>query len=379
MKIAMLCSGHAVDDARVTYKQAGSLARAGHDVIVFGQESGDFACPRLTLKRIAPRHASLRKRAGLVRVLAREAIAWGPDVVTCHEPESVVAGLRVRAATGCKVIFDVHELFHESLSSRLIWPLGPAVRAGSIYLLRELGRRVDWVTVVSPPNQRFYGDVRHDGRVDIIHNSPKVDEFLTCSQDTQGPVLICHEGDLNPGRGMTQMLEALAIARRQADVRMLILGRVEKAYQAQYDQLVARHGLADAIEGPKWIKYNLLGQEVARAQIGIVAMQPTPNNYGSLSNKIYSYMACGHATVVPKGSATSDLVLGEQAGIAVDTTNPEAIAEAFVRLAKDPDLRSQLGANGRRAIMEKYGWHKMEERLLDIYAQLERELQQTHP
>ena len=178
---------------------------------------------------------------------------------------------------------------------------------------------------------------------------------------------------------MTQMLEALAIARRQADVRMLILGRVEKAYQAQYDQLVARHGLADAIEGPKWIKYNLLGQEVARAQIGIVAMQPTPNNYGSLSNKIYSYMACGHATVVPKGSATSDLVLGEQAGIAVDTTNPEAIAEAFVRLAKDPDLRSQLGANGRRAIMEKYGWHKMEERLLDIYAQLERELQQTHP
>lgn len=38
MRIAMLCSGHPVDDARVVHKQAASLAKVGHKVVVFGRE-----------------------------------------------------------------------------------------------------------------------------------------------------------------------------------------------------------------------------------------------------------------------------------------------------------------------------------------------------
>ncbi len=55
MRIAMLCSGHAVNDARVTYKEALSLARAGHEVIVFGQGPENFEeIPGICLRPLLP-------------------------------------------------------------------------------------------------------------------------------------------------------------------------------------------------------------------------------------------------------------------------------------------------------------------------------------
>lgn len=63
-------------------------------------------------------------------------------------------------------------------------------------------------------------------------------------------------------------------------------------------------------------------------------------------------------------------VICHRRGLAVDTTNPQAIAEAVCRLAGEADLREELGANGRRAIENELGWHKMEEALATIYATL---------
>ena len=55
MKIAMLCTGHAVNDARVTYKQACSLARAGHEVVVFGQGPSKLEdIPAVDLRPLIP-------------------------------------------------------------------------------------------------------------------------------------------------------------------------------------------------------------------------------------------------------------------------------------------------------------------------------------
>jgi glycosyltransferase involved in cell wall biosynthesis len=125
-----------------------------------------------------------------------------------------------------------------------------------------------------------------------------------------------------------------------------------------------------------WVPYEKLGQADALAQIGIVALQPTGNNFGGLGNKVYSYMSCGQPAIVPKNSATAELVAQYDCGIGVDIAQPEAIAEAMVKLAHDPGLRKRLGQNGRRAVETELAWHKMEEKLGVGYARLCRLAQQ---
>jgi glycosyltransferase involved in cell wall biosynthesis len=371
MRIAMLCSGHPVTDERVTYKQAVSLVKQGHEVIVFGRGEGEpTVLAGVAMRPLMPMGGGLIARARMIPKLTQAALEWTPDVVTCHEPESTLAGLRVKRRTGARVIFDVHEFFHESLSGRLPWPLRPVVRVASAVWLRHLGRRVDYLTAVSPPLRDFYLAVQPPERVDLIYNSSIVALFPLCHQDVAGPVTVCHDGFLGVGRGMVQLLEALALARREADVRLLVVGRVQPEDQTLFDEKLAALGLKDAIDLPGWVRYDKVGELLSRGQIGIVAMQPTPNNYGGLSNKIFNYMCCAQAVIVPRGSATADLVRDADCGLAVDTTRPEEIAGALVSLVRDPVLRQRLGANGRRAIEQEYGWHMMEKRLIEIYAQL---------
>ena len=178
---------------------------------------------------------------------------------------------------------------------------------------------------------------------------------------------VCHEGYLGKGRGMSQMLEAVAIAAKEADVRLMLLGRVVPAEIGVFEQLVKDLEITHLVDGPMWIDYSLLGEKIAQAQIGIVAMQPTPNNYLSLSNKLYNAMACGQALIVPKGSASADIVQDYACGVVVDTTKPEEIAEAIVVLAKNADMRQRFGAKGRKAIEEVLGWHRMKDRMRGIY------------
>ena len=62
-----------------------------------------------------------------------------------------------------------------------------------------------------------------------------------------------------------------------------------------------------------------------------------------------------------------------EAGLIVDVSDPAAIAEAFDRLANDPELRRRLGENGRKAVLETYNWGAEAERLIAFYRGLEGE------
>ena len=88
-----------------------------------------------------------------------------------------------------------------------------------------MARRADWVTVVSQPNHDFYAPVRPDGRLDLIHNSPRMELFPLCDHDVAGPITVVHEGFLDHTRGMMQMLQATDIARHTIDLRLLLVGR----------------------------------------------------------------------------------------------------------------------------------------------------------
>lgn len=56
-------------------------------------------------------------------------------------------------------------------------------------------------------------------------------------------------------------------------------------------------------------------------------------------------------------------------GLVPPSDAPEALFEALVQLAADPERRRQMGAAGRRAFREQYNWSRQEEHLLSVYRQ----------
>lgn len=379
MRIVVLCANHSLGDERVVVRQALSLAQAGHDVVVLGRGDAEKrlpAHPRLELRSVSPliRGASLAARLGRLRVLAqlrRLAVELHPDVVAAHEPDSALVALAVRRRCGASVHFDVHECFDEMVAERSPRPIAGAMKALAWRTLAYLGKRCDWITVVSPSTARQFRALRGDGDVDILHNSPRASLFPPCDQDVGTAVTLCHEGWLGHSYGMRQLLEAVALARERVQLRLLVVGKVRVGAEDDFQELIRKHQLESVVQATGWLPYDEVGQTDAKAQIGLVVMQPSGNNYGSLSNKLYSYMACGHAVIVPLGSASHELIQQYDCGIGVDATQPAEIARAIVRLAEDVALRKRSGANARKAIVEELGWEHMEKVLTRGYSQLE--------
>ena len=377
-RITIMCPAHALGDERVVCRQALTLAQAGHEVLVLARHDPEKSPPKhpgLRLEPVGPmtRGASVRARLAKIQALYacyRRACASAPDLLAAHEPETALLGLLISRRKKIPIHFDVHECFDELLASRVSPRLSGWVKRRVWSALSWIARRCDYVTVVSPTTQRQYQAVCGDRRVDIIHNSPPVELFPLCDQAAAGPLTVCHEGWLDLVRGMRQLLQAIALAGQRIPVRLLVVGKLGGGSAALFDSLVKELGIGDRVTVTGWLPYAEVGRVDATAQVGAVTLQPSGNNNGSLSNKVYSYMACGQAAIVPRDSATAELIAQHECGLAVDVTKPEEIAQAIVRLARDPALRQTLGQNGRRAIEQHLGWHVMSGRLVSAYGDL---------
>jgi glycosyltransferase involved in cell wall biosynthesis len=61
------------------------------------------------------------------------------------------------------------------------------------------------------------------------------------------------------------------------------------------------------------------------------------------------------------------IVREEGCGLVFESGNAEELAECVIRLHDDPDLRAEMGANGRRAVLEKYNWDAASKELVRMY------------
>jgi hypothetical protein len=80
-------------------------------------------------------------------------------------------------------------------------------------------------------------------------------------------------------------------------------------------------------------------------------------------------MAAGIPVVASDFPSWRELV--GDAGLLVDPYDVGAIATAIDTLLEDPEAAQAMGARGREAVREHYGWEAEAERLLSLYERLD--------
>lgn len=83
--------------------------------------------------------------------------------------------------------------------------------------------------------------------------------------------------------------------------------------------------------------------------------------------KIYEYLACGKPVVTTNIKGAGDIVVTSNAGLAVNSEKPKALAGAIIRLLEDKELRESMGRNGRRLIADEYSWEKIATKIENVY------------
>ena len=85
-----------------------------------------------------------------------------------------------------------------------------------------------------------------------------------------------------------------------------------------------------------------------------------------MPSKLYEALATGRPVVVIASGVAAQIVEESGAGVAVPHDDRAALAAALRRLAADPALRAQLGANGRAAAVSRFDRGRIVDEFTDL-------------
>lgn len=262
-----------------------------------------------------------------------------------------------------RLVYDTHEV----ATGRAVVPF----KWWACFLERTLIGRADRVICTNQTRADFTQQLYGIAPPTILRNLPAyvepepsgvVHERLGIPP---GEKIVLYQGGTQAQRGLEQLLDAAAEI-KGGTVVILGSGRLkprllERAAELDLHDAVRFHDAVPVDELPAW---------TACAYVGMQLLQDTCfNHYSSLSNKLLEYLMAGVPPIASDLPEMRRVIEDTNAGILVDASDPDAIAQAINTLLADGELRAQLSANAR-ATRKRYCWEIEEHILVDLYAGL---------
>ncbi len=371
MRVCHVCNGHTADDSRVFHRTCCELAKAGYEVHLFARGKGKTAyTEKGVVVHPLPEPGNRWQRYTRASRVAQLAADLKPDLFHVHEPD--LLGSVIARAGSRPVVYDVHESYLDMLTENTWLPFWtkPLVRIVWNQWESRLVRRCAGIVTVTDTIAKRYSALHTN--VHIVANYPelsKADDPCSGTRDGRTCVIA---GALNQDRGLSQALEALAILkRRDLEVRLALAG---PSISADYLESLWRE--AERLGVRNQVQYHgILSKKEAvlfqgKADIGLVIYQPLLYCVNSLPNKLVECMSLGLPVVFSNFPNYCEIAEKAGAGIKVDPTKPELIADAIESLVRNPVLAKQMGEAGKSAVRNRFNWQVESAKLLDLYSQL---------
>lgn len=369
-------------DIRVE-RQARALVGRGHsvDVICLGR---DGEPPREVIEGIRIRRLPVARQRGMG--IARQFLeylafmAWaGPlasvlhlrnrfDVVQVHNvPDFLVFSAVLPKLTGARVLLDLHDLMPEFFASRMGGTLdGPAARAVVAQERWSTGFADHVLTVTELWRQTLIGRGLDPSKVDVVLNLPDDELFKRRDpvvRSAPDPITIIYHGTITHRYGIDVLVRAFARVRQQIPARLIIHGRGE--YVSTIAELIEQLGLRDSVRlSTHLIPTRDLPDLIAEADIGVVPNRRDVFTDGILPTKLMEYAALGIPAVVSRSTATTAHFADEMV-LHVEPENEQALADAIVELAADPERRLRL-ATAAQEFTRRHRWSDEADHYVEI-------------
>ena len=206
--------------------------------------------------------------------------------------------------------------------------------------------------------------------MDFIKPLDRNNVFREQNDLSESDFLVMYAGNIGKKQRLETLLEAATILQRERDIVFFIVG--EGSRKAALVEKAERMNLANLRFLPLQPK-EMLAYMLSAAEVLVITQQAGITDI-CLPSKLLTNMASARPIVgaVNDRSETARAIRDAEAGLVVAPENPQAVAEAILRLHDSSQLREQLGTNGRTFVskhFEKSKVLKEFERLLQAIVQ----------
>jgi glycosyltransferase involved in cell wall biosynthesis len=224
-------------------------------------------------------------------------------------------------------------------------------------LLREKVVQARHVVTCTAHNKSHVASiVGRDGGDAITHVRHGLDlsAFPIGKDCSSGPPVILSVGQLKPRKGLAQLIRACAMLRdRGYRFRCKIVGRGPQ--YAQLETLIGGLALADTVDLCGALPHEDVVREYRQATVFVLpCIQTGEGDVDGIPNVLAEAMALQVPVVSTGLPAIRELVSDGVNGLLVPPSDEASLGDAIARLLDRPDLRTRLGEQGRRTVLDTF-------------------------
>ena len=376
--ICHITSAHPLFDNRIFHRECVSLIKSGFDVTLIAPSPSKSIVEGIEIipLPIMTRFTLLR-RLVIPWLAANIALKTNADLFHFHDPELIPAMRWLSKRTKKPVIWDAHESYSDTI---LKFNFARFPHFGKIFI-----KYFDYLEIYSCKND-FAGVVTITEKMALRYQKEKIPtcilsnyfdiqniQFPPHIQKSEKPRII-NTGSLFLERGVLEMADAFLLSQKEIECQIALWGNFQRPQLAEEirKRILRNDSISTSdvlIDGPYPWK-TLVEELIPTGWVGCLLFDLSDyNSCIAHPNRLFEYWANGIPVIANKGTEGARIVQEVGGGIVIDTISPQNISTAFIKLLKDPNLATEMGNAGRKAIENKYNWDNIFPNLLNFYSE----------
>ena len=298
------------------------------------------------------------------------------DVVITTSPQffNGLAGYFVSRLKRAPWLLEIRDLWPDSILA-----VGAIKNARVIALLKRLElfayRKADRIVVVTDAFLRHIRDLGIPaGKITVIKNGVDLslfspgprDHAFAATHGLAGKFVASYVGTHGMAHGLESVLEAAAQLRSEDGIRFLLVGA--GAAKQRLAEKRAAMGLDNVVMLDQ-LDRSLMPAVWSVSDACLVTLRKTPLFLTVIPSKIFEIMGMQKPIILGVEGESADIVGAAGAGLCVEPENASALADAVLKLFRDPDFSRQLGASGHAYVVANHDRRALARYYLEIVQQ----------
>jgi glycosyltransferase involved in cell wall biosynthesis len=284
-----------------------------------------------------------------------QAFRWRPAWIYASDPSACIPALLLHALSGARMIYHEHDSPgevppHAPVSLRMfVWARRKAAKAAVCCILPNENRAQSFrrETGVSPE------------KVKVVWNTPLRKEVSAAKRPSEGSLKLLYHGSIVPARVPLSVIHAIRKVHGPVVLRIAGYETIgSRGYVAELQRTAANLGIPESLEVVGLLQRDELMEYCRTCDVGLAVVPPAVQernlaNLVGASNKVFDYMACGLAVLVPQMPGWEEFL---SYGLACDPMDADSIARALQYFCDRPAEMRSMGERGRQRILETWNY-----------------------
>lgn len=273
------------------------------------------------------------------------------DVVVATSPHffTAIGGFLVGGLKRCPWVFELRDLWPESIKAVGAMKDGFALRT-LVRIEEFLYRRADAIVCVTHSfRSHLVARGVEPAKISVVTNGVELEHFsprakpaaLTGRYGLDDRFVVGYVGTHGMAHGLETLISAAATFTSDPQIKFILIGDgAEKA------RLVALAVGMDNIVFIDSVPKDQVADHWALLDVSIIHLKRNDLFKTVIPSKIFESMAMGLPIILGVEGESADLIATEDVGVLVEPENPEALAAAIRKLARDHAMRAAMAERG---------------------------------